>query len=370
MNRVLHITPTYFPAVGGIETVVRSLVKHSREQGVVADVLHAAPNIISASEDLLDDARVFRRPLRPHRLLGWILGLGDVAGRYELLHVHDPQLMALSFNALMCSKPIRRVLSTHGGFFHTRKLASWKQLHWDLVAPHVLRRYDLVLASSTSDAVKFAERSANVKLVPNGVDVAKFLSVQRESGEKLTRWIFWGRLSRNKRVDLVIDLVARVRAAGLDVKLTVAGSDFDGVLDDAREQVRRAGLADHVSFVGPISDRELLAILGAHTVFITASEHEGFGLSVIEAMSAGLTVICRDMAPLNEFVQPGANGVLLKFDGENEDVAKVLSFCWVDTPEVARLSARARDAARAHDWAVAVTRFHDAYFEVFGRVPQ
>jgi len=58
-------------------------------------------------------------------------------------------------------------------------------------------------------------------------------------------------------------------------------------------------------------------------VFITGSEYEGFGIGILEAMAAGKIVLCRDMAPINGFVERGATGFFLDFDMGEKDLAVI-----------------------------------------------
>ena len=116
--KILHITPTFFPAVGGIETVVRELMGHLRRRGFEADAMHIAPENRLAQEGL-DNSLVWRVPLYPNRLVGIAPSIRSILRRYDILHVHDPQLMAISGNVLSQGRGQKKVLSTHGGYGHT-----------------------------------------------------------------------------------------------------------------------------------------------------------------------------------------------------------------------------------------------------------
>lgn len=359
--RVLHITPAFFPAIGGIETVVRDLTSHLRGNGIVADVLHISPSNETCRHERMGDGTVWRVPLFPNRLIGATPPIRSLLMTYDLLHVHDPQGMALSANVLAHGRGKKKLLSTHGGYFHTTNYSFIKQLHWRLLAGTILKRYDAVLASSTTDRDTFSAKAAHVRLLANGVNVSKFSPIEHSPTSSATRWIYWGRLSQNKRIDLLIDTVKQASDAGLDVDLTIAGEDFDGVLPSIQARIASYGLGEHIRIAGLLSDADLLAELAAHTVFITASEYEGFGLGVIEAMAAGLIVICRNMAPLNGFVIPGKSGALIAFDDSPADLASIKALCTASIAEISAMRECARATAQPHSWDTVIKGYIGVY---------
>ncbi len=360
--KILHVTSTYAPKIGGVETVVADLVRYGRSRGIEADVLHLEPGLAPADETATDGARIFRRPLWPHRLVGLATGLRDIVAPYDLLHVHDALLAAVSLNSFLAAPGKPRVLSTHGGFFHTRNKQALKDFHWRYLAKGMLSQFDAVLASSHADRDLFATKGVPVKLAVNGVDVARFAAIPA-GARPADRWLYWGRLSSNKRLDLAIDLVARLKARGQFVTLTIAGSDPDGVVPALTAQIAEAGIGDRVTLRPPLTPGEIADEIGRHGVYITASEYEGFGLTVIEAMAAGMVILCRDFAPLNQFVVPGVNGDLLAYDGGEADVDKAAAMARLGPEALGRLSANARGSALKHDWTQAIGAFTDAYAE-------
>jgi len=108
----------------------------------------------------------------------------------------------------------------------------------------------------------------------------------------------------------------------------------------------------------------LHAELAQRGVYITASEHEGFGLSLVEALAAGLIVICRDIAPINTFFRDREAGCLLHFDGSPSDVAALGDILGAASGRAAAMSEAARAAARPHDWDVVAPQFVNHYREV------
>ena len=361
--KILSITPAFAPQLGGIEMVVQELALRLQARGHQVDVAHVNPLHAQPSVDTVAGLTVHRVPLRGHRLAGWASGLGELARGYDLLHVHDPQLMAITANVRMQCAKVPAVLSTHGGFHHTQQMALFKALFEKLALRSMLSHYRLILASSVSDEAWFQRHSDRVVLCSNGVSTDKFGVVPVELDRPLHKWVYWGRLSRNKRVDKLIDAVAQARHLGHPVELLVCGRDFDGIADQLHQQAARLNLGDVVKFEPFLPDDALLQTLRQYGVYTTASEHEGFGLSIVEAMAAGMQVMCRDMSPLNTFVQSGVTGRFLAFDEGAADASALHALLQQGSVERAQGRAQARQTADQYNWDAAAERFEACFHQ-------
>jgi len=361
--KVLSITPTFFPQVGGLEQVVLELALRVRNYGVQMDVAHVACGLHRITERIQDVA-VHRVPLHGNRIVGWAPALRRLARSYDLLHVHDPQLLAITANVRTSCNGIPAVLSTHGGFWHTDRGYLLKRLYEATLLRGAAGHYRRVLATSVGDFEYYKRYVSRIALCSNGVHVRQFNEVSQSCRSGLFRWIYWGRLSRNKRIDLVIDYVAHARQLGYPVQMLICGQDFDGLSADLHAKVARMALADVIRFEPYLDNGALRAELAQRDVYITASEHEGFGLSVVEAMAAGLVVVCRDIAPLNALCTHGRSGWLQSFDGSLPDLRSLSELLSSSPEKAASMSSAAREAAAKHDWDVAAPRFVRHYREV------
>lgn len=361
--RLLHITPTFAPMVGGIEEVVFQLARQARKAGIKADVLHVAVGLFKSVRKE-DSFTVTTLPLIGHRLLGWAPGLAEIASRYDLLHLHDPQVGALTMNIRGALAAIPAVLSTHGGFGHTQKAAWAKRIHARFTAPVLLRRYARVMASSQTDLAVFQQYTSNTILVENGVDTRKYFSPERAAPDP-KRWIYWGRFSRNKRLDALIDTVASLARQGSRIDLAICGRDFDGILPELRQRVAESGLEQQVSFKIGLDTEALKNEAATRSVFVLPSEYEGFGLSILEAMGAGLIPLCRDVAPMNDLT--GGTGHFLSFDGGDSDTQTIRHLLATPTPEgIALQQQAARVRAAAFDWDTRFNAYLNQYLACVG----
>lgn len=144
-----------------------------------------------------------------------------------------------------------------------------------------------------------------------------------------TRFVFLGRLAPNKRQDRLIRLLAAWKAQDPESTLTLIGDDAQHPQwrRELAALCRRLGLREgsDVFITGKISDEEVRRTLLDSHVFVSASEHEGFGAPLIEAMAFGLPVFAFPAAAVPETL--GGAGHLLTGETEGEwagEVSQVL----------------------------------------------
>ncbi len=121
------------------------------------------------------------------------------------------------------------------------------------------------------------------------------------------RWVSVGRLAPNKGIEYAVMalLVAREHhdsAATLEV---VGRPVLPSYTDALHRYVDDMGLRDTVRFSGPLSDADLVAALARADALVITSQHEGFGVPVIEAMTMGLPVVAHHGGALPEVVGDG-----------------------------------------------------------------
>lgn len=140
-----------------------------------------------------------------------------------------------------------------------------------------------------------------------------------------TNLLFVGRLAPNKRQDRLLEAFTHYRDLNKDARLILAGQ---GRASDPYFQYltrRRAELklTDAVEITGQIDDSELLAYYQTAHLYWSASEHEGFGAPLIEAMWFDVPVLALDESAVPETL--GGAGVLYK---KNEPLSSVAALAY------------------------------------------
>jgi glycosyltransferase involved in cell wall biosynthesis len=153
------------------------------------------------------------------------------------------------------------------------------------------------------------------------------------------RLLHVGRLVAEKRVNLLLDAMLRVRKEIPEAELVIVG---DGPERDAFEkQAARLGVADAVRFVGPVYDpMELGHYFLSASLFVLPGLG---GLSINEAMFYGLAIVCASGDGTEKFlVREGYNGAFFRTDDRNslaETIVRLMS----DQQELIRMGTRSRE---------------------------
>lgn len=279
---------------GGDATAVAGLTRAQRERGTEIEVLaYRAAGIV-------EDARTHvAGPLQtPDGLDGinlrrwWATrALGRWARenlpriRPDLVHAHA---VDVGFPVARAAETlgIPAVLTCHGVWFPTKgRLSPSGWLERSLIRRGGYRAITAVDAGSVRD-LRAAGFSAT--LVPNGIDLAEFSSPSSREGP--FRFLFVGRLVRQKGVDVLLDAILQARRrTDRPFTLDIVG---DGPLRAALERhARDLDLGGTVRFQGSLPRAALVATLRASNGFVLPSRFEGFPIAIMEAWASGVPVI-------------------------------------------------------------------------------
>ena len=185
--------------------------------------------------------------------------------------------------------------------------------------------------------------STQVHRVYHGVDVPPVLPQIDRGGTRVVLLV--ARLVEKKGVDLLIRAAALLRMRGADFVVRIAG---DGP-EWARLQrlAHELGVADQVSFLGPLTESEVRAEYGRATVFalpcqvLPNGDRDGLPNVLLEAMAHGLPVVSTTLAGVREAVVDGESGLLVA-PRDEVGLADALERLLADGVLRARLGANAR----------------------------
>lgn len=168
-----------------------------------------------------------------------------------------------------------------------------------------------VSESSRADLRTRLRWLAPIQVVPNGSPVARSVARHTLSGDPAV--VYLGRLVGHKRVDRVIALAGELAGSrpGLRVHVVGRGPEADTLAAGAAG----LGVADRVHLHGFLSEPDKNAVLGSALLNVTASEFEGWGLTVIEAAAFGVPTVAYNVAGLRDSIRDGVTGWLVR-DGE------------------------------------------------------
>lgn len=175
------------------------------------------------------------------------------------------------------------------------------------------RAADCVIATCRDEVRELAGMDADprrVRVVPCGVDVARFTPDGPGAGMRAGRVLAVGRLVPRKGIDDAIRAVARLPG----VELTVAGGPPAPMLTADAEARRLAalaralGVADRVHLAGAVSRDEVAALMRGAAAVVSVPWYEPFGIVPLEAMACGAPVVASAVGGMLDTVVDGVTG--------------------------------------------------------------
>jgi glycosyltransferase involved in cell wall biosynthesis len=248
-------------------------------------------------------------------VMGTLRGCRMVAGnRYDLINTHFVLPTGPVGDALARRARIPNVLSLHGGDLYDPAKRTSPHRHPLLRAwiRHLLRRADLVIGQSTNTLENMRRFYANVPAlrIPLAIPRPPLAVGSREAyglGMDEIVLVTVGRLVARKALDQLITLMTRLR--GRNVRLLVIGSGPEE--PRLQEAIRAADLRGSVRLLGSVNEHEKFRVLRLSDVYVSTSQHEGFGLVFLEAMATGLPIVCYDHGGQTDFLSQGKTGYLV-----------------------------------------------------------
>lgn len=294
-----------------------------------------------------DGGRLIEMPVQsknPLVILGNAARLIDVI-RTEGVSVVHARSRAPAFSALWAAHAagVPFVATYHGVYNARSGLKRWYNA--------VMTRGDLVIANSdyTRDHVLAQHQldPARIVTIPRGVDLTRFdpgkVSPDRVAAlaaqwgiaadDRRVRLLLAGRLTRWKGQVLLIEAVARVKAAGGPVPLVLLVGDDQGRADYRAELetlIARHDLGDSVRLVGHCDDMPAAYLL-ADIACAPSLDPEAFGRTAVEPQIMGRPVLAADHGAARETVVDGQTGWLVR-PGDIEAWALALGHALTLTP--------------------------------------
>lgn len=307
-TKVLHLIPQ--DGIGGAEIAARSATRDPRFNVHV----HAMFNGLFGGEGAIKNERLTGNPTRS----AW--SPASIRGALRRAEEVSPQVFVFSlwrtfaaFVALKIRYPNRKFVT----FIHNERVANPID-KW--VTALMARHSDEIWVDSqaTQDARLSGKQKRRSRIIS--------LRLERVQARPRTgaapRFVYWGRLAEQKRLDRAIDLFARIAKERPDARFTLIGPDH-GMRRPLEEQAERLGVAGHVVFHGPKSLAEITGIGEGARFFLQLSDHEGMAMAVVEALERGLVPVVTPVGQMAVYCRDGENALIYR--EADETAARIIA---------------------------------------------
>jgi glycosyltransferase involved in cell wall biosynthesis len=368
--RILHVYKDYAPILGGIENHVRLLAEAQAAAGHDVSVLVTNPAGLYTTVATENGVRVIRAarlatvastPLSP------ALTLDLWRQQPDIVHLHFPYPVG-EVSQLLLRRGRRTVMTYHSDVV---RQASILRLYRPLLR-RVLQGVDAFIVASPQlrQSTYLAEFQPRVHVIPYGLPLQRFTS--EPSSAELARvqsqyvtgqfapavdgngaWpagspadspllLFVGRLRYYKGLDVLLRALPSVSA-----RLLIAGT---GPMAESWQALADAtGVAERVAWLGDVPDSDLPVLYHLADLFVLPASQpsEAFGLVQVEAMAAGLPVVCTELGTGTSYVnQDGVTGLVVT-PRDSDVMAAALNGLLADRARRTRMGQAARARAES-----------------------
>jgi glycosyltransferase involved in cell wall biosynthesis len=306
--RIAQVVSSYHPRVGGVERHVQRLSQGCVGAGDEVTVLtHQIDG--SPAEEWIGGVRVLRFPLTVRAdnfpaSMGLFRYLKAHAAEFDLVHAHSYHTV-MGHAAMRTKLPFVYTPHYHGTG-HSPLRAMLHRVYRS-IGTRQLNASDAVIANSDAEKRRllkdFPWIAPKVTTILPGADPTIPVADSNPLELVSPLVLVVGRLERYKNVDLVVDAFGSISA---DAELVIVGEGPDR--DRLENYVNDRAPDRSIRFTGKISDELLHQLLARANLVVAASDHEAFGLSVAEGLSAGARVLASDIPAHNEIAEKAGMG--------------------------------------------------------------
>jgi phosphatidylinositol alpha-mannosyltransferase len=364
------VTPYIFPLPGGVNAHVGYLYENLVKRGHDVRIISSTHGPQRSSEgDIIRLGYGWSVPTNgsigtltvSHRYGQLVTEMLD-RERFDVIHFHEPFVPFLSLQILRHSNAVNiATFHAYSGFspsyeFGQRMMGRFaKRLHGRIAvsaaARHFISRYF----------------PGEYKIIPNGVDLAQFANVP-----PFARWrdgipniLFVGRFESRKGLMYLLRAYYQLRLEGLGCRLLVVGHGPQA--GEARRYIasRRLGGVD---LLGRLSDHDKARAFATADIYASpATGQESFGIVLLEAMAAGVPIVCSDIHGYKGVVRRNEQAVLVP-PRDVEGLAAALGTLLRDPLLRQRMGESGRRRAEQFSWEAVTARVEEYYGFVIRRL--
>jgi len=363
--RVGIVCPYSFDAPGGVQFHVRDLAGALQRAGHEVSVLAPAddetpvPDVVTSAGRAVpvryngSVARLTFGPRAASRVRRWL-----EAGRFDVVHVHEPMTPSLSMLALwLADGPV--VATFHTSQERSRAL----QVAFPLLRQSLEKIAARIAVSEDARRTLVDHVGGDAVVIPNGVYVDTFAAAgpaERWRGTPEAPTIaFLGRLDEpRKGLQVLAGAAPHVLERVPGARFLIAGKGDDG------RDAALAALGPHAGsfeFLGGVSDEDKASLLASADLYVAPQTGgESFGIVLVEAMSAGTGVVASDLGAFRRVLDEGTAGRLFR-TGEPEDLARAILAALEDPAGTQERRERATAFVRRFDWSAVTAQVLAVY---------
>jgi glycosyltransferase involved in cell wall biosynthesis len=328
---VIQVAPRFPPAIGGLEEHVyqisRELVRRGHNVAVVTSN-ESDGKACPVQTETVEGIRVYRFPLFMPKMFRELWFIPEILKSFlqlrgDIIHVHGYRCLS-SFNAVYFAqlRNIPSVLTPHGIYPTRSVMNGLAKAVFDRVFGRLLLSFsDKIIALSEHNRRLLLQVGASadkIVMVPNGVNIEDYANLRRskeildELNSDGPLLLYVGRIDWNKRVENVVEAMPLILKDFPSARFVLVGPDYGNYVNMLMDLARKLEVEHSLVIAGNVSRDKLRQFYSVADVFLLPSSYEGFGLSMLEAMSSRIPVIASSSGGPGDILDHEVHAWLLK----------------------------------------------------------
>jgi len=371
--KILMVSETYYPLVGGIADHISHLSEELRKMGHTVKIVTAKFGRGKIKDE--DVLRIGRGiPIRANKsfarlTLGW--RLSDKIKRFllsyrpDIVHIHGSLAPMLPVLAIRHSKAIN-VITFHAG--HRKSIGY--SIFRPLLMPYFRKLHGLIAVSKTAELAMNKYFKGDYRIIPNGIDTHGFSPAVKplpQYADNRKKILYMNRLEPKKGLPHLLQALKYIKREIKDVLLIVAGPGpfahyYKNLVDDAT--------ASNVIFVGKVPGRpvSLRATYYRTCDLLCAPSigHESFGIVLLEAMASEKPVVASDIDGYRHVLEHGVEGLFCRCK-DDKTLAEAILTILKDKDLAQRMGKAGRRKALLYSWQKIAKQVESYYKRTYSR---
>ena len=314
--KLLEITRSFYPSVGGLEKFVNDRLKIYESLGIDCTILSTTFMNKKRDYSLRNGKTIFLKQYTPFNYTPDIKN--HLKSGYDFISINQTGRYFSDRAIYHYAKLGKKILLTPHFTYHTSRYRSIKKIHDLIITGWLLKKCTAIICFTEHERKYWLDTyklpPEKLIVIPHYLDPDYEYRPNPVTGEKYL--LYLGRAAENKKTDLLIRAFHLLNQNNYKLKLSL---DYEDLEEDTK---KIAAADDRIELLGYIPESEKDKIIADCSALVYPSEYEAFGHLLLEASKFSKPLICSNLDVFKEILDP--LGVLF-FDNSVEGITKKLS---------------------------------------------
>lgn len=293
--KILEISRSYYPSVGGLEKFISDRLKIYKALGIEYQLLST-----DYTENKLDYSKKKENVIFLHRVTPYDITLGlkkYIYGDYDIISVNQVGRYFSDYAIFQSYKVGKKIILTPHLHYHTKRYSTLKNLHSIFILPKVLLKANKIICFTEYEKkywiTNYSLPSNKIAVIPHYISL-QYSKTDYDKNQFGKYFLYLGRNAKNKRVDLLVNTFNSISKTGYNLVLTIEISELDAKLR------RIVNEDDRIYLVGYVDEDYKEILLKNCEALILPSDYEAFGVVLLEASKFKKPILASNLPIIKE----------------------------------------------------------------------